>query len=44
MNPPISMRTEQTIRKPTAMGRALALLAVAFLIASVVFFNLTLPR
>lgn len=38
------MRTDQTIEQPTAAERALALLAVAFLIASVVLFNLTLPR
>jgi hypothetical protein len=38
------MRTDQVIEQPTTTERALAVLAVAFLIASVVFFNLTLPR
>ena len=40
----ITMRTEQAIEHPTAMERAMVVLAVTFLIASVVFFNLTLPR
>ncbi len=40
----ITMRTDQTMNQPPTLERVLMWLSVAFLIASVLLFNLTLPR